>query len=224
MRTTSFGANEGTFSSFYVDYLVEQFYHESTDRGDKVDIIYALRDHKNTAALQVLIRIGQDIHEHEAVRALALQSVGIATRKQIIDPLFDILAQDADNLASDLIDSAFEALEIMTEDSVIRTEHVKGIRQRTIEILRAHNAFYEHVALYAIIYLGRWKCREAFDAILTFLDSEDPDFRHAAAEALGNIGDTRAIPKLTSMTNDPNEFVRGAVGRALRRLQDCISE
>lgn len=44
------------------------------------------------------------------------------------------------------------------------------------------------------------------------------EVRRCAAEALGRLGDQRAVPALKALEDDIDPRVRAAVGQALRRL------
>lgn len=58
----------------------------------------------------------------------------------------------------------------------------------------------------------------AVDALLTCLDDEDREVRHAAVEALGCLGDLRALPPLLNLT-ESSWLVRFAVIQALSGLR-----
>jgi HEAT repeat protein len=57
--------------------------------------------------------------------------------------------------------------------------------------------------LTAVITLGMHPCREAVDGLSEALRDEDKGVRREAAQALGRIGDTRAVPALINMLNGP---------------------
>jgi HEAT repeat protein len=57
---------------------------------------------------------------------------------------------------------------------------------------------------------------DALDKLIENLEDEDADVRRAAAQALGKIGDVRAVePLITALEN---EYVRDAAKEALRKL------
>lgn len=58
----------------------------------------------------------------------------------------------------------------------------------------------------------------AVEALLGALRDYDRDFRLAAAEALGRIGDPRSIPALAGAQADEDVWVRAAVGKSLKLL------
>lgn len=58
----------------------------------------------------------------------------------------------------------------------------------------------------------------AITALTTALQSPNRDLRQAAAEAMGQLGDGRAIAPLTKALNDPDEWVRRAAVYALHDL------
>lgn len=63
------------------------------------------------------------------------------------------------------------------------------------------------------------KRNAALEALQDALKDEDRDFRQAAAEALGRVGDTRAIDGLEGAMKDPDPWVRKAGARSLKTLQ-----
>src|SRR5207247_1599013 len=58
----------------------------------------------------------------------------------------------------------------------------------------------------------------AFSALLSVLASGNCDLRQAAAEALGRIADSRAVPTLVPLLNEQDRWVRQSVADALRQL------
>jgi HEAT repeat protein len=57
------------------------------------------------------------------------------------------------------------------------------------------------------------------EPISPYLNDRDAAVRGYACEALGNIGDERAIPYLEAMADDPDGLVRGRAKKALRQFQ-----
>ncbi len=60
----------------------------------------------------------------------------------------------------------------------------------------------------------------AVNLFLTLLGDVDRDLRHAAAEALGRLGERRAEPSLARALSDPDDTVRAAAGWALQALAE----
>lgn len=58
----------------------------------------------------------------------------------------------------------------------------------------------------------------AVSLLLAILCDPDRDLRHAAAEALGRLGERRAESALTRTLRDPDTVVRSAAERALKAL------
>jgi len=77
-----------------------------------------------------------------------------------------------------------------------------------------------HLALSAIIALGKCgaEAGEAVPALLSCLQHGDSQRRRYAAQALGLIGDRRAVGPLQAATADQEEEVRSAAQDALERL------
>jgi HEAT repeat protein len=63
-----------------------------------------------------------------------------------------------------------------------------------------------------------YKRAAALQALVQALGDWDRDLRQAAAEALGRIADQRALEPLKAAMEDTDDWVRGSVDRALRRL------
>jgi HEAT repeat protein len=60
---------------------------------------------------------------------------------------------------------------------------------------------------------------ELVPSLLPFLQSKDVDTRGMIAEALGVIGDARALPSLDAALQDPSRTVSSAVARSIKRLR-----
>jgi HEAT repeat protein len=54
--------------------------------------------------------------------------------------------------------------------------------------------------------------------LTTLLRDPSPALREAAAQALGGLNDTRAVPALVACTQDPEQSVRDAASTALDRM------
>jgi uncharacterized protein YbaR (Trm112 family) len=61
--------------------------------------------------------------------------------------------------------------------------------------------------------------KDAVEPLINLLTSEDPDARFGAAKTLGDIGDKRAIPGLTTALSDPEGVVRFWALDALGKLK-----
>ncbi len=60
---------------------------------------------------------------------------------------------------------------------------------------------------------------EIVPSLLPFLQGKDVDTRAMVAEALGVIGDARALPSLDAALQDPSRTVASAVARSIKRLR-----
>ncbi|UII28165.1 peptidylprolyl isomerase [Fulvivirga maritima] len=65
--------------------------------------------------------------------------------------------------------------------------------------------------------------RRDTEALLAYLDSDNPKYRELAAEAFGSVQDSMAIPKLGVVLNDDNAKVRKAAAYALGQTYDSSS-
>ena len=62
------------------------------------------------------------------------------------------------------------------------------------------------------------------DKLIENLKSEDEEVREAAAKALGEIGDARAVEPLIKALRDEDGDVREAAAEALKKLDHDIEE
>ncbi len=60
---------------------------------------------------------------------------------------------------------------------------------------------------------------DEFSVIISALEDEDSDVRAEAADALGEIGDARAVEALTQALEDEDAYVRYQAEKALEKIQ-----
>jgi len=72
---------------------------------------------------------------------------------------------------------------------------------------------------YLIIRLGTRKSKEAFEPLIKALSDKDPWVRESAADALGSLGDPRAINYLKMLLEDEDEDVRESVATSVKLLE-----
>jgi HEAT repeat protein len=78
---------------------------------------------------------------------------------------------------------------------------------------------------FAAVALGKIGDKQAFDPLITALSDKDVMIRIAAADGLGYLGDSRALPTLRLARKNDNgidefgESVRDHATRAIRRIQ-----
>ena len=186
--------------------LIEQLERENNNEV-QAEIVTSLRYPKTLLALQALIEIAKDPKYPTYVRSMAVESIGVSINRNIVDMLFEVVTEPSGRHSYQVTDSVFDAFQEVDE----------GILKRLITLLAAR-ALPDYSSIQAIVYLGHQRYAQAVDTLLVLLDDADPTFRQAAADALGRIGDTRVLPKLMSMHNDPNEFARKAVSAAIQQL------
>src|SRR5262249_6041058 len=187
--------------------LIEQF-KQDDNKEVQAEIVISLRYPKTLLALQTLLEIAKDPRYPTYVRSMAVESIGVSINRNVIDTLFELVTKPSGRHSSQVTDSVFSAFEEVDE----------GILKRLITLLAARS-LPDYSSIQAIVYLGQRRYTQAVDAVLVLLDDADPTFRQAATDALGQIGDARILPKLTSMRDNPNEFVRTAVATAIQQLQ-----
>jgi HEAT repeat protein len=65
---------------------------------------------------------------------------------------------------------------------------------------------------------AQFRRKTALDLLVEVLGDYDRDLRLAAVEALGRLGDARAVTPLMSMLSDDDRWVREAASKALQTL------
>lgn len=74
---------------------------------------------------------------------------------------------------------------------------------------------------YVLEDIGSSKAQPCLVALLSY---EDPDVRKSASSALGEIGDSDALPKLKAQLDiEESDWVRESLSRAIKRLQERIA-
>ena len=82
----------------------------------------------------------------------------------------------------------------------------------------------EYTAAAAMRTLGKWRCEEALPRIVEYLKNENERRRIAAANALRDIADPRAIPALIEAAGDDVVTVRKCAARALVAIgEDAVT-
>ena len=85
-----------------------------------------------------------------------------------------------------------------------------------IDHLRQERPFLQ---IYVIQSLGKLKDKRAVDSLIPLLQSDVPSsLRYTTVEALGLIGDKKALPMIRALRDDPDHHVRSRVEIALKSL------
>lgn len=87
----------------------------------------------------------------------------------------------------------------------------------TIEMYELHD---DHQRAFLVRLRGKTAIADQIGGLIKMLLRDNPTMRGAAAEALGFIGDARAIPPLMVAINDENQEVRELATEALGRIGD----
>lgn len=87
-------------------------------------------------------------------------------------------------------------------------------------LVRALTKDDDNIRYWTLKLLGQLRAFDALPELTRFLEATERDLVIAAASALGELGDRRAIPALIRMLAHPDELVRRAVIDALARLPD----
>ncbi|GCE08709.1 HEAT repeat domain-containing protein [Dictyobacter aurantiacus] len=142
-------------------------------------------------------------------RSGAIKSLGLLGDRRAIEPLCSLLQQDRIPYRRVFI---IEAL-----DRLGATQAVRPL------IALLQNSFEEEVRVASIETLGHLGDKSATPYLLNFVTDfvagDANELRWRAAVALGQIGDTLAIDKLSKYRTDPEPVMRMAVITALRQLK-----
>ncbi|MCB9452257.1 MAG: HEAT repeat domain-containing protein [Anaerolineaceae bacterium] len=193
-----------------VGYIVELLETED-DKSVQMAAIYALRDIGTFSSVQALMKIADSEKYTVLVQSLAIQSLAISILNVLIAPLFEVLKTAISTSNLKIVESIFDAFEILENDK-------NNIPNHLLELIASRNVP-DYFLIYIISYLGERRYAQAFDAILPFLDSDDRELQRAAVEALGKLGIPKAIPVLENKLNHEDELVRYKATVALQRLK-----
>jgi hypothetical protein len=117
--------------------------------------------------------------------------------------------------------------QLQSPDPRTRANAIEGLwrlhNMDAINMLRLASKDPHHrVAVNALVGLYYQKDRTAFDRLLEMARHESSLFRAAAIWAFGHLGDTRAIPTLEQMSQDPRPFIRRKAAEVLQRLRATV--
>ena len=138
---------------------------------------------------------------------MALVDVGRPQRAQGL--LFaasedDIDDEAAERVLSKLAQDRDESVRVAaTESLVFRAEHVEGAVEPLSALLREGR---RELVLPAAAGLARRRRPEAFQALLLVLEAGEPDERHRALLALGELGDPRALESIEPLVDPEAEL------------------
>ncbi len=190
----------------------------------RVTFLLAKRDWKQLAqeapeAVDTLIACLKD--DKQWVRRNAAEALGVLGDERAVEPL--LVLQEEANYA-DLQEAASEALgRLRHTENVVKPG--PSLIESSIAILRDQargNNQPQHPEggrPYNEISEKLWRLGEAAVApLIAWLKDEHVGVRATAAEALGKMGDTRAVEALIACLKDESEWVREAAAEALGRL------
>ncbi|MBN1483283.1 MAG: HEAT repeat domain-containing protein [Chloroflexia bacterium] len=184
-----------------VDGLIEQLGSaKPSQRWGAAEALGQLGDRRAIPALVERLR-----DPHAFVRWAAAQSLGHIGGEAAI-PLLLPMLEEADPLVRR---SAIDALAHLDTPTVRKVLH-QALHDADPTVLRS--------AIEAVKQLGD---SQATSAVIRALDAENTLWvRYSAAEALGTIGDHRAIPPLIEAARDPEVLIRRVAVRSLGLLRD----
>jgi HEAT repeat protein len=155
----------------------------------------------------------------QALAALLVASSSVSTRRVAAKALADIATTAQASLLAQVLGS--------DSDRAVRLNMVRALGRLGVDeflpaLLLALKDKEAPVRVEAAHAISRYNSATAFELLLAALNQKDsaPDrfIRQYAAEALGNLGDRRAVPALIASLKDASDLVRAAVAVALGRL------
>jgi HEAT repeat protein len=197
-------------------------------KSNQESVAGALAKIGDRRAVEPLIRMLKTA-EFRDEKVVAAQALGKLKDPRAIDPLVEALQTNiflADNLrqaaTQALIEIGAPAIEPLLP--LLQSKHV-AVRQAASWAL--YNLHYDPPpgaagARYWVAQHDWKKCvaigEAAVDALIAAFEEESVQVRCGAAEALGEIGDARAIPALCMVLNDESKVVRDTIADALVRF------
>lgn len=168
----------------------------------------ALEVFGDTKAVDPLIKILKNPSRETHVRATAAESLDNFNTSDAIEALLFVLVDDY-NIQVDLYEAVVASL-VKIGDEAINTKLLSILAEVSIS---------DGVLLCIVDALGQLKSKASVSLLLKLLTShEDPEVRAASAQALGEIGDTSAIPALRIALLDNWSYTRRCASEALRKL------
>lgn len=163
----------------------------------------ALKDSKNPSAIPVFINALQD--KDELVRLTAVEALQNIHEPEAYDALIAAVKDPSAHVRATALSELEDSKNPGTIPVIINALQDKEVT----------------VACRAARCLGHLKADPAFDPLLTILNNkkEYADLRADAAIALGDIGNQKAIPYLTSCLKDKDSQIRCGAAVALGRLK-----
>jgi beta-lactamase regulating signal transducer with metallopeptidase domain len=196
-------AEQGTGSSSQPAELIALL--DSPDAAMREEAATALGEAGNTEAVAALIEALDD--SDSSVREHAASALGWIGDREAIPHLARVLLSDPDAGVREHAASATGR--IGKDDDAYRTLVEVYESDRSIGV-RAHAAHG----------LGLMREERAFDLLVDGLGSKYPEIRLHCAEALGMVGDHRAVPHLEHASRDRDDRVRESAGRALKSIRE----
>ena len=202
------------------------------------EVLAQLGDARAAPALIEALEEPDDQTRRAAARALGglgdasaighLAALFSADDAEVVKAAIDSLIQLATAEGPAVIAAAQAAYQEVPSGSVRRAALEVLARAGTEEQIETMlSALHEDVAESRIVAIGGLRnliehdtAGRGLDAIVGALTDENPDVRTAAADALGRIGDVRAVEALVSAVRDDNVLARVAAIRSLGRLGD----
>jgi HEAT repeat protein len=176
------------------------------------------------AAVVALVRLAgrwpEEVTEHLAGLAGTPSAEAVAG---LLDSNDRTVRQAAVNLLGRLRDGRFALLLLeLFADEELRASAAAALiamgRAAVCSLMETWPCADSRTRTYLAYVFGEVECSEALQLLLGGLASAEPELRLASAQALGKLGESAALPSLTTCLGDPSEEVRQVVTEALSRL------
>jgi len=179
----------------------------------RVTAVHAIRALPSSEAASALLPLLQD--KEEFVRREAAHALGRTGSRTAVQPLIQVLATDKE--AGVRAAAALALGRIRDEAAVVPLANVLSAGEGRKKSKTAENEFVMRASAQA---LGQLHSQAGVATLIAILNDEKKpiDVRRAAADALGEIGDSTAMPALKAAASSSDPYLSQSARAALRRL------
>lgn len=169
----------------------------------------ALAEIGDRRAVEPMIRVLEDTNESEVHRSIAYALQGFGDERAI-EPLIKVVRRNSTDKGDvDVLRAAASALGTFGDS---RSSDARGLAQKAIEMIRAQNQVGDTSA-YAV-----GQSTASSEKLIAALQDTEPDVRHRAAVALGELGDWRGFDPLLEVLSSDDADLRYDAAEALGKL------
>ncbi len=156
--------------------------------------------------------------KNEAVRIELIRKISLEAKDGLLEKLLPFLSDREDMRASvDVLSGLFETGSVAIKKEAIITLGNLQDKRATKSLIEIAKNDSDELSVYAIEALGKIRDRDSVQFLLSLLDEREGD-RNVIIWALGNIGDSRAVPVLSGLLGHNDKFVRFNTFNALKKI------